>query len=261
MPAIRAYQGKEHEMVKKLVGIALLVGLLSGIGATVFQMVYVVPLILEAETFEVADAADGAAVAGHHDHDHSHGHAHGDHGEWAPDDGAERTAATVAANLFAGIGFAMLLVAAMHLRGGAVNARSGLIWGGAGFMAFSLAPFFGLPPELPGMNAAALESRQLWWVATVVLTAGGLWVLTSPAKALTTPLKLAFGLLLIVAPHAFGAPQLADDAHAISAIPAHLSAEFSVAALTHGLILWLLIGLGAGWLYNRHVNHGQAGLS
>jgi hypothetical protein len=33
------------------------------------------------------------------------------------------------------------------------------------------APAIGLPPELPGIEAAALQSRQLWWVATAVATA------------------------------------------------------------------------------------------
>ncbi|WP_323769938.1 CbtA family protein [Antarctobacter sp.] len=239
-------------MVKKLVSVALLAGLLSGIGATVFQTIYVLPLIHEAESFEVAEpVAVAAALHDGHDHGHDHGHAHGGEEAWAPEDGIQRTVATAGVNLFAGMGFALLLVAAIHVRGGGVNARSGLIWGGAGFVSFSLAPFFGLPPELPGMTAATLESRQLWWVATVALTAGGLWVMTSRSGILSTPMKLAFGLLLIVAPHAYGSPQLAEGATLASAVPAHLSAEFAVAALAHGLIFWLLIGVAAGWLCQR----------
>ncbi|WP_411957798.1 CbtA family protein [Paracoccus homiensis] len=240
-------------MLKKLVSVALLAGLIGGLGATVFQSVYVMPLILEAESFEVTEAAPHEVATSHagHDHDHDHGHAHGDGDEWAPADGFQRTTATAAANVFAGIGFALLLLAAMHLRGQTISARIGLIWGGAGFMAFSLAPFFGLPPELPGMTGAALESRQLWWVATTILTAGGLWVMTSPSAKLGTALKLALGLLLIILPHAYGAPQLASDMHAESAIPAHLSSEFAVAVLAHGLILWLALGVSTGWLYRR----------
>lgn len=236
-------------MIKKLVSIALLAGLLSGIGATIFQTIYVLPLILEAETFEVAAPVTEMAAADGHDHDH--GHAHGEEGEWAPQDGLQRTIVTAGANLFGGMGFALLLLAAIYLRGGEVNARSGLIWGAAGFVSFSLAPFFGLPPELPGMSAAALESRQLWWVATAALTAGGLWVMTSRSGAFSTPMKLASGLLLIVAPHAYGAPQLPHGGSLVSAVPAHLSAEFAVAALAHGLIFWLLIGGAAGWLCQR----------
>lgn len=240
-------------MVKKLVSVALLAGLLGGIGATVFQLVYVVPLILEAETYELTHAPRPAASDAHADH--GHGHAHGDEEAWAPADGLERIASTAAANIFAGMGFALLLLAAMHLRGDTITGRTGLIWGSAGFVSFSLAPFFGLPPELPGMVGAALESRQIWWTATVVLTASGLWLMTSRSARFSGVLKVVLGLLLIVLPHAFGAPQLMDGLHMESALPAHLSSEFAVAVLAHGLILWLALGFAVGWLYRRFDLH------
>jgi len=50
----------------------------------------------------------------------------------------------------------------------------------AGFVAFSLAPAAGLPLGLPGMAAAALEARQIWWVCTVAATAAGLALLAFP---------------------------------------------------------------------------------
>lgn len=242
-------------MIKRLIIIALTAGLLSGVGATVFQMAYAVPLILEAEEFEVATEAN-APVDGHDEHaaGHGHSHSHGDDAAWAPADGMERTLSTLGANLFAGMGFALLLVAALHLWGGKINARSGLIWGGAGFITFSLAPFFGLPPELPGMVAAELTSRQIWWVATVVMTAGGLALLAINTTYLALPFRVVLGLLLIAAPHALGAPQLASDAHVASAVPAHLSAEFAVVALAHGLLFWLLIGVTTSWLYAKWNN-------
>jgi cobalt transporter subunit CbtA len=240
-------------MVKKLVSIALLAGILGGVGVTLFQMVYVVPLILEAETFEVVEEAAGApsvALPGHNDHDHDH-----DAEAWAPEDGIERTLTTLGANILTSIGYALLLVGAMQLRGGNITARNGLIWGAAGFVSFSLAPFFGMPPELPGMAAADLASRQIWWAVTVVATAGGLALVTSNSPRLDSPLKIVLGLLLLVAPHTVGAPHLESTANLASDVPAHLSAEFSMAALVHGLILWLAIGLTAGWLYNRFADH------
>jgi len=52
--------------------------------------------------------------------------------------------------------------------------NSGLLWGAAGFLIFSGSPALGLPPELPGMTAAALDARQTWWIGTVIATAIGI---------------------------------------------------------------------------------------
>src|SRR5205807_3047641 len=100
--------------------------------------------------------------------------------EWEPARGLERTGYTVLADVLAGIGFAFLLaggVALAQLRGYPVDARRGLIWGAAGFAVFALAPAIGLPPELPGMQAAALVARQEWWLMTAAATALGLGLL------------------------------------------------------------------------------------
>lgn len=236
-------------MLKRLISIALFAGLLAGVGSTAFQMVYAVPLILEAEEFEVAEdpvATSGVVTA---EHDHADGHSHD--GAWAPADGLERAMSTFGANVFASMGFALLMVAAFHLWGGTVTGRSGILWGGAGFVSFSLAPFFGLPPELPGMVGADLASRQIWWVFTVSATVGGLALLALPLTFLVAPLRVVIGLLLLVAPHAIGAPQLAVEADLTSLVPAHLSAQFAVVALAHGLVFWLLLGGISGWLFDK----------
>ena len=47
----------------------------------------------------------------------------------------------------------------------------------AGFAVFMLAPSLGLPPELPGMPAAELGPRQVWWLLTAAATAAGLALL------------------------------------------------------------------------------------
>jgi Probable cobalt transporter subunit (CbtA) len=65
---------------------------------------------------------------------------------------------------------------------GNVNWRQGLIWGLGGFVAFNLASALGLPPDLPGTEVASLEARQIWWLATVVLTSVGLAMLVFGPK-------------------------------------------------------------------------------
>ena len=69
-----------------------------------------------------------------------------------------------------------MLVGVFLLRGKPVDLNQGFLWGAAGFVVFSAAPALGLPPELPGMTAATLGSRQLWWFGTVFVTAIGLGI-------------------------------------------------------------------------------------
>ncbi|MGH6719537.1 MAG: CbtA family protein, partial [Alphaproteobacteria bacterium] len=107
-------------MFKRIAIAALVAGILGGVVATLAQGLAVWPLIFEAETYEIADAA-ALATAGEA----------AEHGmeTWSPADGLERTAATAAANVVAGVGFALLLGAAFALSGRRVDARRGLLWG------------------------------------------------------------------------------------------------------------------------------------
>jgi cobalt transporter subunit CbtA len=211
-----------------------------------------VPLILEAETYE------GAADAGHHHHgeavqEHSHdaaaaGHSHdmaaGAEDGWAPADGFERFFYTSMANIVTAIGFGLVLVAVSELVGGIAGWRQGMVWGFAGFAVFTLAPTLGLPPELPGMPAADLASRQVWWIGTVIATAGGLALVVFGRSAL---LALA-GVALVVAPHVIGAPQ--PDSH-VSPVPADLHHNFVVATTVASLIFWVALGALAGFFRQR----------
>ena len=179
--------------------------------------------------------------------------------EWGPEDGFERIAFTLLANVLTAIGFALIVLVAMmastklarNVDGFRFDWRYGLIWGGAGYLVFWLAPAIGLPPEIPGATAAALETRQLWWIFAVVCTASGL-------------AGLAFGkswwrwaaLLLVVVPHLVGAPhhdgemfagQTADAASALE-ILAH---RFIGATAIANAVLWLVLGLASTWSVKR----------
>src|SRR6201998_1765482 len=138
-------------VLRRLVFVALCAGLLSGLFATVGHQIGTVPLILQAEIYEKPLA-----------HEHT--------SAWEPENGAERTAYTLLADILTGVGFALLLEAGLTLRGGEVGWRQGLLWGLAGFGAFVIAPRLRLPPQLPGTEAAPLFDRQLWWLRTGVGT-------------------------------------------------------------------------------------------
>jgi cobalt transporter subunit CbtA len=104
----------------------------------------------------------------------------------------------------------------------------------SGFAAFVLSPSLGLPPELPGMQAAELSDRQMWWVMTAAATVAGLF-LSSGVKSWLGRLA---GLALMVAPHLLGAPQ---PPASVPVIPPDLAALYSARALGLSLIGWLAL--------------------
>ena len=223
-------------LFRNVVLAAALTGLVVGLVLTAIQAFSTVPLILEAETYEVAEAAaTPAAGAPAHEHEEE---------AWAPADGFPRFAFTLLANIVTGIGYALILIVAAELAGGIAGWRQGLLWGLAGFVVFTVAPGLGLPPELPGMPAGPLDARQVWWIATAAATAGGLALLflrrSLPAAAI--------GLALIVLPHLVGAPK--PDSFATD-VPEGLHHDFVVAVVVSSLVFWSLLGGLAGHLRAR----------
>ncbi|MCX7258111.1 MAG: CbtA family protein, partial [Polaromonas sp.] len=214
-------------LFRRLFLCALFAGLLTGLFDSVVQRWQVVPLILAAEVFEDAGNApasapvaapvavpaqattthvhaDGArhvhkaalpavapapAVAAPASTDaHAEGAAHShDKSAWEPENGLERTAYTVLANVLNAVGLALLLMPLLALwnrqragqplalnQGYGAIVRYGLLWGAAGWICLFALPSLGQPPELPGMQAADLQARQIWWSLTVACGAGGL---------------------------------------------------------------------------------------
>ncbi|XUY27448.1 CbtA family protein [Agrobacterium sp. rho-8.1] len=228
---------------RNIVFTAVLVGLIAGLAVSAMQAIGTTPLILQAETFE--NAGDEAAPA------HSHNAAtpadhHHDAEAWTPADGFERNAYTIAANVLTAIGYALVLTALISLRGSEGGWREGLFWGLAGFAAVMLAPMIGLPPELPGTPAAALGARQIWWVATVVATAGGLALLVFKRAE---PWAAILAVALIVAPHLIGAPLPPAGEHALAPLP--LERRFVVLASVTSFVFWLILGSLSGLFFKR----------
>ncbi|MBI4920810.1 MAG: CbtA family protein [Devosia nanyangense] len=225
------------KLFQRLFFAAVLSGLTAGAVMAGLQQWRVAPLILQAEVFEQAEAAapkhEAAAPTEAHDED-----------GWAPQDGAERIGYTVAADLLTAVGFAFVLAAASVLSGIEVTARNGVVWGLAGYLAFQLAPAFGLPPELPGMPAAELVSRQVWWWGSALATATAIFGI---AKFRNGP-ALAIGAVLLVLPHVIGAPPQPEEA---SSVPAHLATSFAASTLAVGAAFWLALGPLYGWLSER----------
>jgi cobalt transporter subunit CbtA len=230
---------------------AVVAGVAAGAAVTVIQQFGTVPLILKAEVYEraaddhKAEAANPSLSAGHHhaeaaaaEHEHEHAAE-----AWEPRDGLERNAFTAGANVLTAIGFALVLASLFAVRrDGAVENVSwheGLVWGFAGFAVFTLAPGLGLPPELPGVPAAPLLSRQIWWILTAAATAIGLGLIFLRA---TAPAAVA-GLVLIITPHLIGAPELPTTE---TNVPTSLSHQFTVVVTLTSLVFWSLLGTLTG---------------
>ena len=75
-------------MIARVLMVGLLAGVLAGMIVSLFQMQRVTPLILEAETYEVAG---GSEATGHSHGEGAAAHSH-DEGAWGPAEGLERTA-------------------------------------------------------------------------------------------------------------------------------------------------------------------------
>lgn len=226
----------------------LLAGLISGGAMAALHQWRVAPLILEAEVYE--NAAPEAPAA----HTHEAGTAEHDHGgdEWAPQDGFERISYTVAADIFVAVGFAFMIAAVSVLSGLPVTAANGVLWGLAGFAVFQLAPAFGLPPELPGMPAADVVARQIWWWGTALATATAIF----GVARFRNFAAVAVAVVLVLAPHVIGAPQLVGE-HA-SSVPPNLAATFASSTLFSGAVFWLILGPLYGYLVERFARSPQA---
>jgi cobalt transporter subunit CbtA len=219
-------------MIVRVVLAVLLCGLTAGLVMGFMQHVRLTPLILHAGTFEAA--GDGHSHAADTPAQHSH-----DSEAWMPADGLERGLYTFAASMLAGAGFAAILAGAAFVLGLRIDTQNGWIWGLCGFLAFSLAPSAGLPPELPGMPAADVTLRQVWWLGTVIATGAALWLLASRKESWA----IVAALVIAVLPHVIGAPQPTQHA---SGVPAPLAAQFSGLVLGANAVMWLVIGVLLG---------------
>lgn len=219
-------------MISRLLSAAILAGLVAGLVATAIQFAKVTPYILEAEVYEVAVPGSQAAA----------------NFEPTPAEGVfddpERALFTLGANLIAGMGFALLLASAILFSGRKVNVGSGAVWGLGGFLAVTLAPAFGLPPELPGAPETDLVARQIWWWATVLATCAGAGLIVFRGG----PAFSALGIALIALPHIVGAPQ--PESHE-ALFPAALAAHYAAASIAAAGAFWLVLGAATGWALGR----------
>jgi len=244
-------------MIQRLLLTGLLSGAVAGVVLTLVHLTMVQPLIAEAEVFE--QRASAATPAPKVDPQHSHAaHEHSAaiaQETWSPVDGLERSLFTLAANLLTAIAFGLVLAAGFTLYGSGISIAQGLLWGGAGFLSFSFLPGLGLPAELPASAAGDLLTRQAWWLGTAVASCAGLACIAFGKSIIWR----VGGVLLLVIPHAIGAPH--PEAGAVGPSPPELAAHFVMVSLFASAVMWGSLGAAAAYVYRRISESQETGLT
>jgi len=219
--------------------LACLSAMIASLGFSLYQFYFVNPIIFAAEFYEVAGPA-GIDASSHIE-------------TWSPSDGIERSFYTILANFLMGLAYSLLLACAMVFRGTSSTLK-GTAWGMAAYLSFFVAPSLGLPPEIPGMEAADLNLRQNWWLLSVVLTATGLAVL-----AFSSRYYKGAGVILIILPHLIAAPvaEIHGFSHPDPAVVAKLAElwqQFILHTSIANALLWIIIGTTTGFLCHKFVD-------
>jgi len=214
----------------------LIAGAAAGLIAAILQLAFVQPILLHAELYE-----GGYLV---HFGSESHASAHQDVGAIDP----IRDGLSVMFNMLTYSGYALILVALMSQagmsKGTKINGRTGIIWGLAGFFVVHFAPGFSLAPEVPGVAAADVVARQIWWLATVLATGVAVWLIAFGERWVAWGSAVA----LLLAPHLVGAP---EPEVFTGPVPTEIGAHFAARAFGVGMAAWVLVGCFSGFLWSR----------
>jgi cobalt transporter subunit CbtA len=218
-------------MISRLVTSAVFAGAASGLIIALLQFAFVQPVLLHAELYE-----SGQLV-------HFGGTVNSASPE-LPGFDVMRDGLSILFTMMTYSGYALILVAVMSMADQSlVTPRMGMIWGLAGFVAAHLAPAISLPPEVPGVAAADVQLRQIWWFATVAMAAGAMWILAFRFNMY----GIAAAALLLLLPHIIGAPQPAAFQ---GPVPTELGALFAARALGIGLVAWVILGAFCAYFWN-----------
>ncbi|MBM1555219.1 CbtA family protein [Sulfitobacter mediterraneus] len=221
-------------MLSRFIISAVFAGAAAGLLTGLLQLVFVQPVLLHAELYEGGDLVHfGAeAVSAHPE---------------LPGFDLMRDGLSVIFTMLTYTGYALILVGAMSFaeeRGTPITARWGILWGIAGFVAFHLAPGFTLAPEVPGVAAADVTARQIWWFATVAAAVVALWLIAFGRS----PIMILIAAVLLAAPHLIGAPE--PDTFA-GPVPTEIGALFASRAFGVGLAAWVMLGAFAAHFWQR----------
>ena len=247
-------------------------GALAGFILGLLNVFFVSPLILEAETYEVASKKTGKLPSLLHwgtsllvNEAQAHGDAHQakeagsslEKKEFAPE-GHLRSTLTVVGSSLIGISYGVLctLILVLGIKLKIIDQdvfdtpwKQGLIYGLVGFFVLHGLPSIGLPPPPPGIEGAEgdFPGRQNWWIATVFcgfLAASSLQVFPrmlsrnfnltpTNSKALATLIAFFFCCIPFI-----GIPEHST----VSKVPMALNQSFVITSLGINAVFWVVLG-------------------
>ncbi|MEX0368297.1 MAG: CbtA family protein [Ruegeria sp.] len=228
-------------MFSRILTSALFAGAAAGLIAALLQLVFVQPVLLHAELYESGELVHfgGETVSARPE---------------LPGFDAMRDGLSIVFTMLTYTGYALVMVALMSMAermGHAVNARSGLLWGLAGFVTFHFAPGLSLAPEVPGVAAADVAVRQIWWTATVAAAGIAMWLIAFGGNLVSYLIAAA----LLLAPHLIGAPE--PDSFS-GPVPTEIGALFAARAFGIGMAAWVLLGTFAGYFWQSESARAEA---
>jgi cobalt transporter subunit CbtA len=226
-------------MFTRLLTSALFAGFAAGLIAAILQFLFVQPVLLHAELYESGAVTHFGATG-------SDANGPG----WSFD--ALRDGFSILFSALIYVGYALILIAAIALadeQGMKFTPRQGLLWGLAGFVTFQFAPGFSLPPEVPGVAAADVSARQVWWFFTAATTAIGLSLFAFG----TTWFLWGIGGVLILLPHVIGSPQPHTF---VGTVPPEIASLFVSRSLGVGIVIWSLLGILSVSFWNQSADQG-----
>lgn len=229
-------------MLQRLLSSALIAGFGAGVVSVILQFIFIQDILLHSEAFEGGDLVHFGELSSA--------------AAFAREGGVDfvRDGLSIAFSALIYVGWALVMVAGMQAaeeRGHELTVKHGLIWGVAGFVSVSLAPAFGLAPDMPGLAAADVMPRQIWWYGTVAATAVALWLLAFGENWM----PWGTALILLAAPHLIGAPQ--PDSFTGPA-PPELAATFAARTIGTALCAWAALGALSAWLLGHETQDAHA---
>ena len=231
------------QMFGRILTSALFAGAAAGLIAALLQLFFVQPVLLHAELYESGELVHfgSEAVSAHPD---------------LPGlfDEPMRNLLSILFTMLTYTGYALVMVALMsqaERQGHEITARHGIIWGLAGFVAFHFAPGLTLAPEVPGVAAADVGARQVWWVATVASAGVAMWLIAFGGNLVA----YVIAALLLMAPHVIGAPE--PDSFT-GPVPTEIGALFAARAFGIGMAAWVLLGAFCAYFWQSETAHAEA---
>ncbi|WP_413221661.1 CbtA family protein [Tritonibacter mobilis] len=230
-------------MFGRILTSALFAGAAAGLIAALLQLFFVQPVLLHAELYESGELVHfgGEAVSA------------------LPDlpglfDEPMRNLLSILFTMLTYTGYALVMVALMsqaERQGHEITARHGIIWGLAGFVTFHFAPGLTLAPEVPGVAAADVGARQVWWVATVASAGVAMWLIAFGGNLVA----YVIAAFLLMAPHVIGAPE--PDSFT-GPVPTEIGALFAARAFGVGMAAWVLLGAFCAYFWQSETAHAEA---